>query len=91
MCIRDRDGTLVMASVVDISERRQLEARFRLAIEAAPNAMLMVNMTGEIILINQQMENLFGYSRKELVGTPIDILLPDSVKSQHPALFSSFF
>src|SRR4051812_25639253 len=48
------DGTLVLASIIDISERKRAEERFRLVVESAPNAMLLVNSTGDITLVNTQ-------------------------------------
>ncbi|WP_320826828.1 PAS domain S-box protein [Reinekea sp.] len=82
---------LVIVSVIDISERKTLENRFRLALESAPTAMIMINAQGEISLLNKQMELMFGYSRQELLGQPINILIPDSAKTAHPKLLQTFF
>ncbi|WP_320823390.1 PAS domain-containing sensor histidine kinase [Reinekea sp.] len=81
---------LVIVSVIDISERKTLEDRFRLALESAPTAMIMINAQGEISLINKQTESMFGYSRHELLGQPIDILVPESAKTAHPKLLQTF-
>jgi len=59
--------------------------QFRLAIEAAPNGMIMVNESGTIVLVNTQTEKLFGYTRQELLGQKIEILVPDRLKDQHPS------
>src|SRR5688572_10496659 len=67
------DGTMVLASIIDISERKKAEERFRLVVESAPNAMLLVNEDGDIALINRQTELLFGYARNELVGQKLEI------------------
>jgi PAS domain S-box-containing protein len=54
------------------------DERFRLAVEAAPNAMVMVNHEGKIILVNSQTEMLFGYGREELLWQSVEILVPGS-------------
>jgi PAS domain S-box-containing protein len=73
-----------IGSAIDITERRSAEERFRLVVEASPNAMIMVNTEGMIELINAEVESVFGYSRQELVGCPIEVLVPDRVRSEHP-------
>ncbi|MEX3946120.1 PAS domain-containing protein, partial [Paraburkholderia sp. BR10937] len=66
------EGTFVLAAVVDITERRRQEERFRQVVEAAPNAMVMVDHDGRIVLVNAQTEKLFGYPRNELIGQSIE-------------------
>lgn len=63
--------------IVDITERRQAEERFRLVIEGAATAMLMTGVDGRITLANAQAECLFGYSRAELLDGRLEMLLPD--------------
>lgn len=79
----------------DLAERTKelgmLALRYEMALEAAPNAMIMVNQAGEIILVNRQTERLFGYGREELVGHSVDMLVPESTRPEHPELFASFF
>ncbi|HKP46018.1 MAG TPA: PAS domain S-box protein [Pyrinomonadaceae bacterium] len=58
---------------------------FRLAFEAAPNAMVMVNERGAINLLNAQVESLFGYSKDQLMGQPIETLVPSRFREEHPA------
>jgi two-component system sensor kinase FixL len=65
------------------SELQVGEERFRRVVEAAPNAMIMVNQEGQITLANQQAEKTFGYPREELLGGPIEMLLPERVRSDH--------
>ena len=60
------------------------EALFRLAVEAAPNAMVMVNERGAIAMVNAQTERDFGYHRSELLGQPIERLLPARFNDRHP-------
>jgi sigma-B regulation protein RsbU (phosphoserine phosphatase) len=67
----------------DITERKRLEHRFRQAVESAPNAIVMVNKSGTIEMINSQTEAFFGYSRSELIGQPVEILVPERFRSHH--------
>ena len=68
----------------------RIDERFRLAIEAAPCAMVMVNHEGKITLANVHTERIFGYSSDELVGQPIEILVPDSLREAHQDLSRNF-
>ena len=67
------------------------EARFRQVVESAPNAMVMINASGRIEMINAQAERVFGYSRRELLGQPVEILVPERFRDHHPKLRSAFF
>lgn len=60
------------------------DERFRLVVEAAPSAMVMVNARGCIALVNAQTENLFGYPRAELLGQPVELLVPERYRHVHP-------
>lgn len=77
-------GIEVLSSVVDISARKRLEDRFRLVVEATPNAVVVANQQGLIELINSQTEALFGYTRAELLGQSVDILVPERFRGHHP-------
>jgi two-component system, LuxR family, sensor kinase FixL len=70
---------------LDITKRKQAEEQFRLVVEAAPNAMIIVNNEGRISLVNTQAEAVFGYSRQELIGRPIEMLVPERFRPQHVA------
>jgi PAS domain S-box-containing protein len=85
------DGTLVLASIIDISERKKAEERFRLVVESAPNAMLLVNSSGNITLVNTQSEKLFGYTRSELIGSKLEMLIPQRFRTHHPSHRTQFF
>ena len=63
------------------SELQVGEERFRRVVEAAPSAMIMVNHEGQITLANLQAEKTFGYSREELLGRPIEMLVPERLRS----------
>jgi PAS domain S-box-containing protein len=67
----------------DITKRKRLEHRFRQAVESAPNAIVMVNESGMIEMVNSQAETSFGYSRSELVGQPVEMLMPERFRSAH--------
>lgn len=62
-----------------------MEARYRGLLEAAPDAMVIVDRRGRIVLVNAQTEQLFGYSREELLDKPVEILVPRRFQEKHPA------
>jgi hypothetical protein len=76
-------GDFVLASIIDITERKQAEERFHLIVEASPQAIILVTMAGQISMVNIQAETLFGYTRAELLGQPIEILLPPELHADH--------
>ena len=75
---RDANGKLVGFSEIsrDISERKESEAKYRGLLEAAPDAMVVVSETGQIVLLNVQAEQQFGYSRDELLGQDVTAIIP---------------
>jgi PAS domain S-box-containing protein len=83
-------GSYVLASIIDITERQRTDELQRLMVEAAPNAMVMVDGAGRIALINAQAELLFGYNRRDLIGEPVEKLLPDRLRHGHPGLRAGF-
>lgn len=88
--IETDEGTMVLSAIVDISERKHQEERFRRVVEAAPNAMVMVNQHGVIEMVNAQAERVFGYSRADMLGQPVEMLVPDQFRGHHPRLRQSF-
>ncbi len=67
------------------------EQRFRLVVEAAPSGMVMLDRTGAIVMVNAQAERLFGYSRTELLGRPVEMLVPPRYRAHHPGLREGFY
>ena len=74
----------------DITARTQAEARFRGLLEAAPDAMVIANNHGGIELVNAQTERLFGYLRGELLGQPVEMLVPQRFHAAHSAHRTSY-
>lgn len=89
--IETDEGMMILSSIVDISERKRLEERFRRVVESAPNAMVMVNSRGKIEMVNTQAELLFQYTRAELLGQLIEILVPERFRHEHPDKRRLFF
>src|SRR3954464_1969390 len=85
------EGKMVLSAIVDIWSRKKLEERFRQVVESAPNAMVMINGSGNIEMVNAQAEKLFGYERKDMLKQPIEMLVPERFRRNHPGLRSSFF
>jgi len=89
--LRKSEGTFVTAAVRDCTEQRRADGRFRDLLESAPDAMIIVNRYGEIVLVNAQTERLFGYVRADLLGKKIELLVPERFRARHPADRAEFF
>ncbi|HEU4684049.1 MAG TPA: PAS domain S-box protein [Nitrospira sp.] len=90
---RDADGTILGVLVIaqDITERKRTEdalraseERLRTIIESSPNGIAMVSEEGMIVLVNHALASLFGYERDELIGRPVELLVPHRFREQHP-------
>ena len=77
--------------VRDITERWRSEQKFKGLLEAAPDAIVIANRAGDIVLVNSQTERLFGYARAELLGQKIELLLPPRYHAKHPTHRDQFF
>lgn len=89
--LETEEGLLVTAAIRDITERKRAEEKFRGLLEAAPDAIVIVDRSGRIILVNSQTEKLFGYSRFEMLGQKVEHLIPERFKEIHPAHRDGFF
>jgi PAS domain S-box-containing protein len=89
---RDAEGNPsgILESNRDIGRSRHEEQKFRNLLESAPDAMVIVNQDGLIVLTNAQTEKMFGYPRQELLGQPVEILVPERFRGKHPGLRSGF-
>ena len=85
------DAKLVMSAVRDISARYKADQQFKQLLESAPDAIVIVDGTGKIIIVNSQTQKLFGYSREDLVGQNIELLLPARYREKHPDHRTRFF
>ncbi len=79
------------ATNLDVTERKRAEQKFRGLLESAPDAMVIIDGQGRVALINAQTEKLFGYARGELVGMPVEMLIPERFHDRHPGHRHSFF
>jgi two-component system cell cycle sensor histidine kinase/response regulator CckA len=85
------EGRLVSAAIRDVSDRKRAEAKFRGLLEAAPDAIVGVGADGRIALVNAQTERLFGYTRADMLGRPVELLVPEQVRDQHPGHRDRYF
>lgn len=84
------EGLCTLASIIDITERRRAQERFELVVEASPSAMIMIDAARRIRLVNRRAEELFGYSRAEFIGQPIEMLVPERYRPGHPDHVAAF-
>ncbi|MEE9571476.1 MAG: PAS domain S-box protein, partial [Candidatus Neomarinimicrobiota bacterium] len=89
----DDDGKIIgtLSSGIDITDQRLAEQRFKQVVESSPNGIIMVNDEGKIMLVNCQIDKLFGYNRHELIGQSVEILVPKSMRIKHIDFRKSFF
>jgi PAS domain S-box-containing protein len=89
--LQTEEGVLVSSAIRDVTERKRAEDKFKGLLESAPDAIVIVNGSGEIVLVNSQTEKTFGYSREELLGHKMEMLVPERYRGQHPGHRKDFF
>jgi len=73
-----------LALAAEISQHKRAAERFRLAVESAPNAMVMIDRQGKIAMVNSHAMKMFGYVREELLGRAVEVLVPERFRGGHP-------
>jgi PAS domain S-box-containing protein len=89
--IETEEGVLVSSAIRDITDLKRAERKFRDLLEAAPDAMVVVGREGKIVLVNAQVQKLFGYGREELLGQPVEMLVPERFRGRHQGHRAGFF
>jgi formate hydrogenlyase transcriptional activator len=89
--VESEEGTLVSCIILDMTQRKRADAELAKFPECCPDAMVMVNGEGKIILANPQVEKLFGYRREELLGREVEVLVPERFRERHVDHRRSFF
>ncbi|APV50292.1 hypothetical protein BWI17_11665 [Betaproteobacteria bacterium GR16-43] len=84
-------GPMVLAVIVDITQRKSLEHRFERVVEYSPNAMVMIDARGRIAMVNAAAEQLFGYAREEMLGHSVEMLVPGRYRGAHPGFREGYF
>jgi PAS domain S-box-containing protein len=83
-------GTIVLASIVDVTARQLQADKLRMAVDAASTAMVMIDHGGHIVLTNAQACEFFGYEASELLGAPVETLVPERLRRRHAVYRTSF-
>ena len=89
--LRTETGTLVISIIRDTTARKKVEARFRGFLEGAPDAIVVVNREGKIVILNTQAERLFKFAREDLLGKPVETLVPERFRGRHVDHRGGFF
>ncbi|MEA2937000.1 MAG: hypothetical protein QOC56_504 [Alphaproteobacteria bacterium] len=90
--IISHSGKLLGSSITvrDLTAEKFPQEMFRLAVESCPSGMIMVDRSGQIVMVNTETERLFGYHRDELINRPVDLLVPERLRPQHAGHCEAF-
>ena len=80
-----------LGQVADRTKTLAMELKFRKLLEAAPDAMVVVDSRGRIVLVNAQVKTIFGYGREELLGRAMEMLMPERFRREHSGHRTGFF
>ncbi len=91
--VKDEGGEVakLLGVCLDVTDRRRAEKKFHDLLESAPDAVVIVNNEGHIVIVNAQTELLFGYNRTELLGQHLEILMPERFHRKHEGHRASYF
>src|SRR5258706_4955720 len=89
--LETEEGVLVLSAIRDITDRKRAEAKFRGLLEAAPDAMVIVDKSGKIVLVNAQTERLFVRPRSEILVQAVELLVPVRFRDGHPHHRTEYF
>ncbi|MEX2287670.1 MAG: PAS domain S-box protein [Planctomycetaceae bacterium] len=89
--VEDRTLQLAAKLADAVAERDRAQETFHRCMESAPNGVVMIDDDGAIVLVNTQTESLFGYRRDELLGQPVEVLVPERFRGNHPGYRNEFF
>jgi PAS domain S-box-containing protein len=89
--LKTETGTLVISIIRDTTARKKVEAKFRGFLEAAPDAIVVVNREGKMVILNTQAERLFKFTRENLLGMPVETLVPERFRGRHVVHRGEFF
>src|SRR5690606_25629777 len=79
------------SAIRDITDRKRADQQFRALLESAPDAMVIVDKEGRMVLVNSQTEKLFGHPRSHLIGRPVEMLIPERLRGGHAAHRHHYF
>lgn len=89
--VKTDEGNFVVAAVRDATSRQKAQNQLRALLETAPDAMVIINEKGLITLVNQQAEFMFDFQREQMIGQPIEILIPDHLRHRHKDYRTGYF
>ncbi len=90
--VKTAEGRIIGASTTirDISQQKHAEDRFRIVVEAMPNAIIVADQEQKLSLVNRKAEEMFGYRRVEMLGKKIEFLMPERFRDKHPGLVKQY-